>query len=181
MKYLKNYKIKILFTSIIIILTLVCVTGCKKIEQPKPETEINNILQNKETINALTVNNEKISSLSGGEISNIIMNNITYEIKKIDVKKTTAICDIVFTYPDILTIIDEYEKTEQKDFTQFLTEQMNGTFSTKQTDLAVEMSYLNNKWYIIVTDELYNILMGGAYNYYIEYEKELYETIKSNI
>ena len=165
---------------------LVCLTACRTADNHSSDSEIaaenaskilDALLENDTDVNLLSDSGARIANLSGGDLSASIMEKITYEIKSTEQGTEFTVVRVSFTFPDVVSMVEAFAKEQgNHEFSDWLISTLNGTYPTEEKEIELQLIEKDSGQYLIVTNELYNILSGGAVNYMIAQEKEAYES-----
>lgn len=126
----------------------------------------------------------KIShSLSNGDISSAIMQNIDYKIIDVEENEDSSIVTAEFTYPNAVEIqnkiVSENSEISEKDLlSKFLAIIKSGDFSTVNCTAKIPLICLNNEWYILESEQFSDIITGGIYSEYKKQNEEVYQKLK---
>lgn len=189
-----NKNNKILFTSIMTLLTLGIIIAIiwisvELIKKDYPntagasdsvESQLDAILEGDNNLNVISNDGQRIDSLAGGETSAKILNCISYSVISTEVDGDTASSVIKFKIPDIVTMTEQFVQSQQDDteFKIWLKEQLDGDYPIIEKEVTLKMVYQDKRWSLVATDDLYNILTGGALEYYIAQRQSAYDILK---
>lgn len=172
-----DVKKRILVIISIIITLLTVLSACNKIPAPPVEAELDAILNSETNLSLVSKSGQFIESLAGGDTSSKILESISYTIISTEIEKTTATSVVRFETPDIVSMATQFAQVQHEvgmDFNSWLKNELNRTYPTIKEEVILELVYLDNAWSLVATEDLYNILTGGALNYYIEQQQSAY-------
>lgn len=134
------------------------------------------ILENGSDVNLISESGVKITNLVGGELSAAIMEEITYEISSLETISDRVELELLFIYPDVVALIETFaeEGQDEKEFSEWLISSLKETYPMKEKMLKLQIIENNDVFYLVVTNDLYDVLSGGIVSYTIQKEKEVY-------
>lgn len=134
------------------------------------------VLENSTDVNLISESGVRITNLAGGELSAAIMGEITYEISSLEAISDMVELELLFIYPDIVALVEKFaeEGWDEQEFSEWLISSLKETYPTKEKILKLQMIENDDVFYLIVTNDLYDVLSGGVVSHTIQKEKEVY-------
>ena len=123
-----------------------------------------------ETPYILSGDNAFESVISNESLEKALNEKCSYEIKKIQIKDNTAIVDLSFTSPDIYQYlnenIDEKSQESQDVLVNNIVENIETNVKNKSYEFQIELTLINDHWYLNPNSNLANALSGNLISWY---------------
>lgn len=184
-------KIIVIFTIAVVLLTITIVICLRPYfnKKDKPvyafESNMETIISGEydENFKYISLNGKIIDSLSYGDVSSAIMQNIGYKFMDVNEEKDYAIVTAEFTYPDVVAIHNEIvsknpEISDEELLSKLLTVMETGDFTTINCTAKIPLIYFNDAWYIVESEQFNDIITGGIYLEYVNNNEEIYQAFK---
>lgn len=179
--YGRSLKIKALLTLLIIIIGIIVFLWCcplnrERLAEKQAVKLLDAVLENSMDVNLISESGVKITNLAGGELSAAIMGEITYEISSLEAISDMVELELLFIYPDIVALVEKFaeEGRDEQEFSEWIISSLKKTYPTKEKKLKLQMIENDDVFYLVVTNDLYDVLSGGVVSYTIQKEKEVY-------
>lgn len=118
---------------------------------------------------------------NGNELNNLILSKIQYKVGKIEKNEENAIANIVFTIPDINSILEDViseMNQEDADILLFkISEELERDYPSVKSGIEVSLKYMDGHWYIVPDNNLYNVFTGGIADDYFNVGMEVVENL----
>lgn len=177
----KKITISILIAVVaIVIIATILVFGRKG--PPPIEEQLDLLLSNGDGVNIVSEDGEKIDSLQGGITATKIYESIEYSVLSEEVNGSNANFEVQFTTPDIVRMAEsfsaEHAEKQDIDFNSWLIDALDTEYATTKKTISLAMVYQNRDWALVANNDLYDVLTGGALNYYADQQKKSFEAWK---
>lgn len=150
-------------------------------DEKSVEITIDKFLSNTNEISIVDEQGAAIDTLSGGRTAQKMFESISFSVLDTKEDNGTITADVSFTVPDTMSMLDEYLQTNPSDhsFALWLTERLQTDFPTLNCEIPVVFYQKNGEMTLVADQKLYNVLTGGARDYYVQQQKSLYESYQS--
>lgn len=164
----------------IVIIATILVFGRKG--PPPIEEQLDLLLSNGDGVNIVSEDGGKIDSLQGGITATKIYESIEYSVLSEEVNGSNANFEVQFTTPDIVRMAGsfsaEHAEKQDIDFNSWLIDALDTEYATTKKTISLAMVYQNRDWALVANNDLYDVLTGGALNYYADQQKKSFEAWK---
>lgn len=164
----------------IIVITVIILFGKKA--KPSIEKQLDLLLSNEDGTNIVSEDGEKIDSLRGGSTASKVYESIEYSVLSEEIGGNNATFDVQFSVPDIVQMAEtfsaEFAQSQDVDFNSWLIDALDEAHATIQKTISIRMVYQNRDWALVANNDLYDVLTGGALNYYADQQKKSFEAWK---
>lgn len=119
-----------------------------------------------------------VNSIVGGKTSQKILESIEFTVLETEEEESGFKSRIRFDVPDIVGLLDTYASVEnvQENFSAWVLENLESEFPTINMEIIVHFQYQEDGIAVVADEELYNVLTGGALNYYVETQENAYQS-----
>lgn len=166
------------------ILLIISFSGCKKNIDQQIENDItttlNTIISGNQSGEVYVYSVDTFEQIiADDDIAEKMANKISYKISKTTLTENNATAEVVFTTPDMYTIITDTSKNTDNvdDLIENVSDKLDGNYPEKDFNVLLDLKLVNEHWYIVPNDELSNALSGGLITYYSELGMNTVDTL----
>ncbi len=172
--------VKTIGVSLILVFTLFSLASCSKNAEKQVEEDLTGTVsallglkeaQEAYLCDASAKDIDAVRVLKESEMADKISRKTVFSVENIEISDKKATADITVSSPDVYAIfckiVQEKSVTAVDDLLDNVSKELDGDYIKIEKTIACELEYRDEHWYLQTNRELFNVLSGNLYNYYI--------------